>query len=62
MAGGVEAKFAPVIGDKVRIQSMGMEGTLRYIGETEFKAGLWAGVELEGGFAGQGKNDGSVNG
>jgi len=62
MAGGAEEKFCPVVGDRVRMQSMGMEGTLRYIGETEFKAGVWAGVELEGGFAGKGKNDGSVNG
>ena len=53
--------WQPVVGEKVRINSMGMEGTLRYMGETQFKAGTWAGVELEGGFAGKGKNDGSVN-
>lgn len=62
MAGGIDEKFSPIVGDRVRMQSMGMEGTLRYVGETEFKAGVWAGVELEGGFAGKGKNDGSVNG
>lgn len=50
------------IGDKVRIESLGYEGTLRYIGEIEGKLGLWAGVELSGGFAGKGKNDGTVNG
>ena len=44
------------------MQAMGMEGTLRFVGETDFKAAVWAGVELEGGFAGKGKNDGSVNG
>lgn len=52
----------PVIGDRVRMSSMGMEGTLRFIGQTQFKEGVWAGVELEGGFAGKGKNDGSVDG
>ncbi|KAG7445442.1 uncharacterized protein BT62DRAFT_195052 [Guyanagaster necrorhizus] len=49
-------------GDKVRIESLGFEGTLRYVGEIEGKAGLWAGVELAGGFAGKGKNNGSVGG
>ncbi|KAK0499220.1 hypothetical protein EDD18DRAFT_1350645 [Armillaria luteobubalina] len=49
-------------GDKVRIESLGFEGTLRFIGEIEGKGGLWAGVELSGGFAGKGKNDGSVGG
>jgi dynactin complex subunit len=55
-------KFDPHIGDKVRMQSMGMEGILRFLGTTEFRDGIWAGVELEGGFAGKGKNDGSVEG
>ncbi|EGN99907.1 hypothetical protein SERLA73DRAFT_72683 [Serpula lacrymans var. lacrymans S7.3] len=50
------------IGDNVRIESLGYEGTLRYIGEIEGKAGLWAGVELSGGFSGKGKNNGTVNG
>lgn len=50
------------VGDNVRIESLGYEGILRYIGEIDGKAGLWAGVELSGGFAGKGKNDGSVNG
>ncbi|KAK0199385.1 hypothetical protein DFS33DRAFT_1268680 [Desarmillaria ectypa] len=49
-------------GDKVRIESLGFEGTLRYVGGIEGKGGLWAGVELSGGFAGKGKNDGSVGG
>lgn len=61
MAGGQD-KFAPQVGDKVRMQSMGMEGTLRFLGPTQFREGVWAGVELEGGFAGKGKNDGSVEG
>lgn len=50
------------VGDNVRIESLGYEGTLRYIGEIDGKPGLWAGVELSGGFVGKGKNDGSVNG
>jgi hypothetical protein len=55
-------KWQPVVGERVRAGGMGMEGTLKYLGETEFKAGVWAGIELEGGFAGKGKNDGSVGG
>ncbi|KAH7888798.1 hypothetical protein F5I97DRAFT_1855623 [Phlebopus sp. FC_14] len=50
------------VGDNVRIESLGYEGTLRYLGEINGKAGSWAGVELSGGFSGKGKNDGSVNG
>lgn len=49
-----------VVGDNVRIESLGFEGTLRYVGEIDGKTGVWAGVELSGGFAGKGKNDGSV--
>ncbi|KAG9073871.1 hypothetical protein FS749_014603, partial [Ceratobasidium sp. UAMH 11750] len=50
------------VGDAVRIESLGMEGTLQFIGEIEGKSGIWAGVELAPMFAGRGKNDGSVNG
>lgn len=50
------------VGDNVRIESLGFEGTLRYLGEIDGKTGQWAGVELCGGFAGKGKNDGSVSG
>lgn len=46
----------------MRISSMGYEGVLRFYGTTEFKEGIWAGVELEGGFKGKGKNDGTVEG
>jgi len=46
----------------VRIESLGMEGTLRYLGPIEGKPGIWAGVELNPGFVGKGKNDGTVNG
>jgi CAP-Gly domain-containing linker protein 1 len=58
--GGIVRPFE--VGDRVRIESLGMEGTLRFLGEASFKPGIWAGVELSGGFAGRGKNDGSVNG
>jgi CAP-Gly domain-containing linker protein 1 len=50
------------IGDNVRIESLGFEGALRYLGGIDGKAGVWAGVELGGGFTGKGKNDGSVSG
>ena len=56
------SKWIPVLGERVRMNSVGMEGTLRFLGTTQFKEGFWAGVELEGGFAGKGKNDGSVDG
>ena len=50
------------VGENVRIESLGFEGTLRFIGDIDGKPGLWAGVELSGGFAGKGKNNGSVAG
>jgi hypothetical protein len=50
------------VGDNVRIDSLSLEGVLRYLGEIEGKNGLWAGVELSAQSAGKGKNNGSVNG
>ncbi|KAI5118934.1 hypothetical protein M0805_003758 [Coniferiporia weirii] len=50
------------VGENVRIESLGFEGTLRYVGEIAGKPGEWAGVELSGGFTGLGKNNGSVGG
>ncbi|CAE7228380.1 unnamed protein product [Rhizoctonia solani] len=50
------------VGDPVRIESLGMEGTLRFMGEIDGKNGIWAGVELTAAYAGKGKNDGSVSG
>ncbi|PIL36063.1 hypothetical protein GSI_01723 [Ganoderma sinense ZZ0214-1] len=50
------------VGDNVRIESLGFEGVLKYFGEIDGKPGMWAGVELSGGFAGKGKNNGSVAG
>eukprot|EP00123_Amoebidium_parasiticum_P018244 comp24146_c2_seq1/m.43922 comp24146_c2_seq1/g.43922 ORF comp24146_c2_seq1/g.43922 comp24146_c2_seq1/m.43922 type:complete len:698 (-) comp24146_c2_seq1:1517-3610(-) len=45
------------IGDRVYIGRR--EGTLRFLGPTQFAAGEWAGVELQ---TAEGKNDGSVQG
>lgn len=57
------AKISAIeIGDAVRIESLAMEGILRYLGEIKGKPGTYAGVELSGTFVGQGKNDGSVAG
>lgn len=39
---------------------MGIVGTLKFLGEAEFKEGLWAGIQLD--INGSGKNDGSVKG
>ena len=50
------------VGDPVKIESLSLEGTLRFLGEIAGKAGHWAGVELSGQYAGKGKNDGSVAG
>ena len=50
------------VGDNVRVESLGFEGTLRYLGEIDGKPGLWAGIELSGGFSGKGKNNGTVGG
>lgn len=45
-----------------RVKAAGMEGILRYIGEVAGKPGTWAGVELVDEYAGQGKNNGTVQG
>ncbi|CEP09877.1 hypothetical protein [Parasitella parasitica] len=46
------------IGDRVQVNNH--HGTVRFIGTTKFKAGTWAGIELDS--VGSGKNDGSVDG
>lgn len=48
------------LGDRVRCGGAGLSGTIRFKGETRFAPGEWFGVELDA--AGQGKNDGSVQG
>ena len=56
-------EFQPAVGDHVCIASLGnFEGVVRYIGPIEGKVGTFAGIELDAGFAGKGKNDGSVAG
>ncbi|KAJ9113943.1 hypothetical protein QFC19_000138 [Naganishia cerealis] len=54
--------WVPEVGTAVRINSMGFEGIVRYIGKVDGKDGKWAGVELDRQFVGYGKNDGTVNG
>lgn len=49
----------PQVGDRVILEN-GITGTLRYLGETSFKKGHWAGIELDE--LGTGKNSGTVNG
>ncbi|KAI8342434.1 hypothetical protein BC941DRAFT_412761 [Chlamydoabsidia padenii] len=48
------------IGERVVVDSMNIVGTLRFLGDTRFKPGTWAGIELD--IIGTGKNDGSVQG
>ncbi|KAI9596550.1 hypothetical protein BDF19DRAFT_421587 [Syncephalis fuscata] len=48
------------VNSRVRVESMNIEGTLRFLGSTHFKPGTWAGIELDD--EGAGKNDGSVAG
>ncbi|ORY05223.1 hypothetical protein K493DRAFT_42482 [Basidiobolus meristosporus CBS 931.73] len=48
------------IGDRVHVESANLSGTLRFLGSTKFKPGIWAGVELDN--EGTGKNDGVVDG
>jgi CAP-Gly domain-containing linker protein 1 len=58
----IPADWAPEVGTAVRINSMGFEGIIRWIGEIEGKEGIFAGVELDRGFIGKGKNNGTFQG
>lgn len=56
-----EQDEADKIGQRVTIPSLdNSTGILRYVGEPDFKSGIWAGIELDK--QGEGKNDGSVQG
>ncbi|KAI9497611.1 hypothetical protein BDB00DRAFT_803362 [Zychaea mexicana] len=48
------------VGTRVIVPSLCVIGTLRFLGDTKFKPGVWAGIELD--VEGAGKNDGSVQG
>ncbi|KAI9315470.1 hypothetical protein BX666DRAFT_1955801 [Dichotomocladium elegans] len=48
------------IGTRVIVPSLCVIGTLRFLGNTKFKPGTWAGIELD--VEGAGKNNGSVQG
>ncbi|KAG0165520.1 hypothetical protein DFQ28_008625 [Apophysomyces sp. BC1034] len=49
-----------IVGQRVSVASLGIVGTLRFVGETKFKPDIWTGIELD--LVGSGKNDGSVQG
>lgn len=41
----------------MRVRDKGLEGTVRFVGMTEFAPGIWVGVELP---TASGKNNGTV--
>jgi hypothetical protein len=47
------------VGESVQIRPSNLSGVVRFVGPTQFAAGVWAGVELD---TSRGKNDGSVDG
>ncbi|KAL7753447.1 hypothetical protein RI367_001222 [Sorochytrium milnesiophthora] len=54
-------EYPIAVGDQVYVGgNPAMSGTVRYVGTTSFRDGVWVGIELSA--AGTGKNDGSVDG
>jgi len=53
------SRFNLQVGDSVRILKSGLNGRVRFVGQTYFKPGEWVGIELE---TSEGKNDGTVHG
>ena len=47
----------PVVGARVKVTNKEGTGTVRFVGETQFKEGQWVGVEMDDPV---GKHDGSV--
>ena len=45
------------VGDKIYIKKFDCNGIVRFIGETEFKSGIWYGIQLE---KQKGKNNGTI--
>lgn len=48
------------INDYIEIKTTKQRGTIRFIGETKFKPGIWVGIELDK--RGTGKNNGTIQG
>ncbi|KAI8098723.1 uncharacterized protein BX664DRAFT_354252 [Halteromyces radiatus] len=53
-------KDSLVVDARVSVPTLNLVGTLRFIGETHFKPGIWTGIELD--TIGTGKNNGTVQG
>lgn len=56
-AGGLEGAVKLHEGSQVLLTSSNEMGTVRYVGPTDFAAGIWLGLELR---SAKGKNDGAV--